>query len=238
MLLFGRPSPERVAAYRSGRVDATPTCMPASEPPAGFRRDSYQRVVGHGTASFARARDGLVRWAAHRGGGVEVFPIDVALEPGAVVALVTRQAGVWVLAACGVETVVDEPSRFGFTYAILPGHPERGYESFTVALDEGVVTFTIEAVSRPGTALIRLGGAGGPRTPTSCLGRVPRRHGAVGARWCVTGATMSGRRLRAHPRPSECRSRRRHGPSSSLGQAPRRRCAVRRGESGRRWGGR
>jgi uncharacterized protein (UPF0548 family) len=85
-----------------------------------------------------------------------VFPADAMPEPGATVTVLTRQAGLWVLAACRVETVIDEPGRFGFVYATLPGHPERGYESFVVRNEGGSVTFEIDAVSRPGLTLVRL----------------------------------------------------------------------------------
>ena len=53
--------------------------------------------------------------------------------------------------------VVDEPDRFGFTYATLPGHPECGWESFVVARVEAEVRFTIEAVSKPAATIVRLG---------------------------------------------------------------------------------
>ena len=72
------------------------------------------------------------------------------------VGLVTRQMGLWLLFACRVESVIDEPERHGFVYATLPGHPECGYESFVVAMNGDDVVFEIEAVSRPGIALVRL----------------------------------------------------------------------------------
>jgi uncharacterized protein (UPF0548 family) len=53
--------------------------------------------------------------------------------------------------------VVDEPTGFGFVYATLPDHPEQGYESFVVGEVDGEVVFEIDAVSRPGIPLVRLG---------------------------------------------------------------------------------
>ncbi len=89
--------------------------------------------------------------------GVEVFPADATLAAGATIAILTRQLGLWVLAACRIESVIDEPTRFGFVYATLPDHPECGYESFVASIDGDEVTFTIDAVSRPGIPLVRLG---------------------------------------------------------------------------------
>ena len=156
MISVRHPSAEHVEAYRQARLDSPPTALPADEPPPGFRRDIFTRPIGSSAGDFERARHGLERWAAHRGSGVEVFPDTAALAPGSTVAIVTRQLGLWVLAACRVASVIDEPSRFGFVYATLPDHPECGYESFIVTFVDGQVTFEIEAVSRPGILLVRL----------------------------------------------------------------------------------
>lgn len=44
----------------------------------------------------------------------------------------------------------DEPSRFGFAYGTLPGHPETGEEAFHVVREtDGSVTAEIVAFSRP-----------------------------------------------------------------------------------------
>ena len=60
----------------------------------------------------------------------------------------------WVLWPAKIPTrvvyVIDEPDRKGFAYGTLPGHPERGEESFVVErrTDESV-WLTIRAFSRP-----------------------------------------------------------------------------------------
>ena len=62
-------------------------------------------------------------------------------------------------AACRVVYVVDEPSRKGFAYGTLPGHPECGEESFIVSIDEGgSVRFDVTAFSRNARWFARLGG--------------------------------------------------------------------------------
>lgn len=85
-----------------------------------------------------------------------MFPDDVVVVEGETVAIVTRQLGLWVLASCRIETVVDEPTGFGFTYATLPDHPECGYESFVVLQEEGTVRFHIEPLQAR-YPLVRLG---------------------------------------------------------------------------------
>ena len=157
MLAVRRPHPDYVEAYRTARARDEPTCDPAASTPNGFARDVFIRGVGVGDSAFDRAREGVRQWVAHRAAGVEVSPPDAPIVAGETVALVTRQLGAWVLAACRLVEVVDEPDRFGFTYATLPGHPECGWESFVVARVEAEVRFTIEAVSKPAATIVRLG---------------------------------------------------------------------------------
>ncbi|MES1212412.1 MAG: DUF1990 domain-containing protein [Leifsonia sp.] len=60
----------------------------------------------------------------------------------------------WILWPVNIPTrvvyVIDEPDRKGFAYGTLPGHPERGEESFVVErrADESV-WLTIRSFSRP-----------------------------------------------------------------------------------------
>jgi uncharacterized protein (UPF0548 family) len=157
MISLRRPAPDAIDAYREASLEAVPTCTPARTPPHGFTQERFSRQVGTGEHAFDHARLGLLGWAAHGGAGVQVFPGDAPVVEGQTVALLTRQAGLWVLAACRISSVVDRPAEFGFTYSTLPGHPECGYESFTVRRQPGRVRFDIEAVSRPGVPLVRLG---------------------------------------------------------------------------------
>lgn len=148
-----------VLGYRRARLDVEATWSSVDLVPDDFHRDEAEVVIGHGVDTFARACDGLRIWKAHRGAGVDVLPADAVLEPGATVALRTRQLGLWVVAACRVESVVDEHDRFAFTYATLPDHPEQGVESFEILHDADTddVRFRIHAVSRGSTAILRLG---------------------------------------------------------------------------------
>lgn len=131
--------------------------MPAAATPTGFHREQFSRRVGVGDSDFRRARTGLQQWSAHIGAGVEVHPTTTSLTDGETVAIVTRQLGLWVLAACRVTSVTDEVDAFGFTYATLPDHPECGFESFTVQRTHDEVRFNIDATSKAGTLLVRIG---------------------------------------------------------------------------------
>ena len=54
--------------------------------------------------------------------------------------------------------VIDEPTRRGFAYGTLPGHPESGEEAFIVEQrDDESVWLTIRAFSRPAYPVLWLG---------------------------------------------------------------------------------
>jgi uncharacterized protein (UPF0548 family) len=74
--------------------------------------------------------------------------------------VVTLGTPVLALAApCRIVGVVDEPTRWGFSYGTLPGHPEQGEEAFVVSMSpDETVHFDIVAFSRPGDSLVRLSG--------------------------------------------------------------------------------
>jgi uncharacterized protein (UPF0548 family) len=84
--------------------------------------------------------------------GEPVYAPDgtILLAPGDTVMLGIRFGPVRVHAPARVVYVVDEPTRRGFAYGTLPGHPEDGEESFVVErADDGSVWIVIRAFSRP-----------------------------------------------------------------------------------------
>lgn len=129
------------------------------ELPGGYRHHRCTRPAGSGAAAFATAREAINGWAGHRRAGALVHPTNPDLGQGTTVALALRAAGVWVIAACRIVWVVDEPATYGFAYGTLPHHPETGEESFVVRLsDDERVVVEIAAFSRPASTLTRLAG--------------------------------------------------------------------------------
>ena len=124
-------------------------------------------VVLHPAGSGARealeaAGRGLLAWEMHRRAGIDVE----ARTPATVddVATLHPRTGIAGLlrmhARCRVVEVTEEPGRaFGFTYDTLPGHPERGSQSFLVRVDpaDGAVHGVIRTISRPASVLAVLG---------------------------------------------------------------------------------
>ena len=129
------------------------------ELPVGFRHDHYTTVLGIGENTFHRAVEGLQTWQAHRLPFVRVVPSGAEIRPGATVIVLLGPSRLAIAAPCRVVAVVNEPSRWGFAYGSLPGHPEQGEEAFVVSIaEDGPVAFQVTGFSKPADALLRLSG--------------------------------------------------------------------------------
>jgi len=167
-----RPGSADARAFVETNADAPASFVPAGGPgggpdgpaPPGFDLDRRCRRLGEGERCFAAACEAMRRWRQFDLGWVTLEPADAPLAVGTVVATRTRLCGLWWLNACRVVAVEDgaeeedgEIRRFGFTYATLEGHVERGEERFRIELDgEGAVWYELAAVSRPCHWLTRL----------------------------------------------------------------------------------
>ena len=142
------------------------------ELPVGFRHDHYTTVLGSGENTFQRAVEGLQTWQAHLLPFVRVVPSGAEIRSGATVIVLLGPSRLAIAAPCRILAVVNEPSRWGFAYGSLPGHPEQGEEAFVVSITEdGTVVFEVTAFSRPTDFLLRLSGP---------FGRALQQHGSLG----------------------------------------------------------
>ena len=133
-----------------------------SEPPAGYVVDHTRVRLGRGEEVFTRAKEVLGRWGQFDLGWVEAWSPETPIQTGEVVAVMSRQFGLWWLTACRIAYVVDEVepvARFGFAYGTLPDHAGTGEERFLVEWDRasGEVWYDILAFSRPQWLVARLG---------------------------------------------------------------------------------
>jgi len=126
--------------------------------PDGYRLDRYERLVGQGDQVWSEAKNKVMSWAAHTKAEVRVVPGGPPVL-GTVVMLSFDVGPAHVLAPCRIVLVVDEATRAGFAYGTLPGHPERGEESFMVERRSDDTTwFVITAFSQPADLTTRLAG--------------------------------------------------------------------------------
>lgn len=124
-------------------------------------------VLGSGEAAYAQAAERLATWATHQLPGMRTESDGRSDQLGATVLIGLGAGRTRVWFGCRVVEVVDEHDgarrRIGYSYATLPGHPERGVERFTVELaPDGTVTGHVQAWSRPAWTVLTI------------LGPVPR----------------------------------------------------------------
>jgi len=127
--------------------------------PDGYRHLSIVAEIGTGQAAFDLSASALLHWDMHRKAGLRIYASGPSAEPGVDVAQVVGWGPLTQVSPCRVVYTVDEPSRRGFAYGTLPGHPESGEESFAVELGpDGTVRLRIRSFSRPASLLMRAAG--------------------------------------------------------------------------------
>lgn len=127
--------------------------------PTGYRLTTRSRVIGTGRDRFESAAAAVLRWRVHYGSGFH--PVDVPER------VAVDATSVWEVpfgpvrprVACRVFAVVDESRRSGFGHGALVGHPQSGWESYTVSIDDtDVVRLHIRVVWRPAAWWMRASG--------------------------------------------------------------------------------
>jgi uncharacterized protein (UPF0548 family) len=123
--------------------------------PAGYNVDGNSIRLGSGHEVFERAKHALRSWAMFDLGWVSIFPRQVDIQPGAVVAVVVSHFGFWSVNLSRIVFV--DPS--SFAYGTLDVHAESGEEKFTVRWDESddSVWYEILTLSKPNHPLARIG---------------------------------------------------------------------------------
>jgi uncharacterized protein (UPF0548 family) len=165
MFLARRPSRQTIDRFaeESQRLPLSyPQVGIANAAPADYDLDETIVTIGHGEASFERAKAALAAWKHFDINWVEISPRAASIEPGSVVAVLMRHLGFWSLNGCRVVYGLGDRSHgpaFGFAYGTLTNHAEQGEEIFDVSLRPATqdVMYRIRAASRPRAVLARLG---------------------------------------------------------------------------------
>jgi uncharacterized protein (UPF0548 family) len=163
-LHIGRLTPARLDRELGRAARAEPTyahvgsTLPGGSAASTAAARTHQRDLGVGEDVFRGAVAALRTWAPQRGIGACIHPPDAPVAVGVTVLVVLRRGPVTAIAPNRVVRVIDEEHRFGFAYGSLPGHPERGEESFQVERTaSGLVRATIRVDAGPGSSIARLG---------------------------------------------------------------------------------
>lgn len=117
-----------------------------------FRRAEASAVVGRGSVSWARVSHDVLSWRVKTRSGFRVDssgPVRVGDRP----IIRARVLGATVTEPVEVIAVVNEPTRVGFAYRTLPGHPVLGEEAFIVHRentgDWSEIRFTVRSLTAP-----------------------------------------------------------------------------------------
>lgn len=155
MLLAWKVTPRRLDELRCACETSEPTYSEVggtlqAGPPPGYDVIEDVAVVGTGAPRWQLAANELRGWGLHRAAGMLVSSTTAQASVGATVLNAAPFGRVSVVVPCRVVGLVDEPTRSGFAYGSLPGHPLVGEERFTVELgDDDVVRLRIWSFSRP-----------------------------------------------------------------------------------------
>ena len=159
---LGRPTPDDVARlaerlaprplnHDAGLLDRIDDEPRLPRHPGGWFVDHHRVIIGTGDGDFARATDAFRRMVQFDREWIVLPDEPAPIEEGAVIAYAGRVLGTWWGYGCRILRVVDEPTRFGFVYGTIVGHPVRGEERFLLEHrpDDSVV-YSLVAMSRPG----------------------------------------------------------------------------------------
>jgi uncharacterized protein (UPF0548 family) len=168
----------QAARLRAAPLTYTPVGRATGGAQAGFTR--FERSVELARRDFDAAARDLFAWRLQEGAGLRVWASDVPLRRDTVVLMKLGLGWASLRIPCRVVSVTDEPELRGFAYGTLPGHPEAGEERFLLRHhDDGSISLTISAFSRPASVLSRLGGPVSRRAQRSMTDRYLRALDSV-----------------------------------------------------------
>ncbi len=116
--------------------------------PPGYRHLRHRARIGD-AAVVRDAAEAVLSFAPQRAAGVLIEAAGPRAAEGLVVTSRLGAGPLRIPAPCRVVWTEDTPTRAGFGYGTLPGHPVRGEEAFLVEVTEDAVWFTMRAFSRP-----------------------------------------------------------------------------------------
>lgn len=170
MYLLRPPSDDLLHRFLAG-AEALPLTYPevgasrgTTTPPAGYHRNQFRALLGHGEDTFRRATTALGRWAMYDMSWVRLVPNQPPVETGSHVVMLVSHFGFHSVFACRVVYTYDEDDaagrRVGFGIGTLAGHLEQGEERFSVEWDRATdrVEYELFSFTRAGRFLVRLGG--------------------------------------------------------------------------------
>lgn len=161
------PRADDIARLRASLKDAPyhyddPGATRLFTPPRGYDADHNRRLLGHGAATFEKAKAAIRSWRMFHMPWVTLHDTSAPIIAGEVVCVVFNVMKLWAMNFNRIVYVVEdqgELERFGFAYGTLTHHAESGEERFLVEWNhaDDTVHYDLAAYSRPNHILTKLG---------------------------------------------------------------------------------
>jgi uncharacterized protein (UPF0548 family) len=144
----------RVLFSAAGATNA-PSTVAGAVGPAVDQGTIHEAAV----AVFRRAGVGVLLWKVHSGAGFRPIDVPERVALGAVSRWEIPFGPLHPTVRCRVFDVITADDRIGFGHGALVGHPQHGWESYVVTLDDqDTVTLTVRVVWRPAAWWLKVAG--------------------------------------------------------------------------------
>ena len=135
--------------------DAVGLTCPADEAwlehPKGYRRYCAESSIGHGRQCWDEAVTAVLDWQIKIRSGftVESFTSEIRVRENVDYRLTVRFGPIAIYEPVRVVAVINQPTRCGFSYGTLYGHPISGEEAFVLhRASDGEVWLTLRSLTR------------------------------------------------------------------------------------------
>lgn len=127
---------------------------PTSDDDVNKCSSTAMAILPHG---FEAGREALKSWVGHDAAGIRRWPERPEIVEGTTLAVSTPVGPVAIAATLRITEVIDEPDRFGFTYAALNDHPETGHQTMVIErLPDGTARAAVTTTCGPWLVLAQL----------------------------------------------------------------------------------
>ncbi len=168
MLFLHKPSDKEISEFiaRQSRLPFSYNEIGATKvhnAPKGYPINHFRKELGKGQEIYKNATDALCSWQMYALDWTRVFPSNVPIKKGEVVAVLANHLGIRSLNPCRIVYVIDEENeqfqRFGFAIGTLPAHSEKGEEQFLIKRNKetDTVFYELYAFAKPENWLAKIG---------------------------------------------------------------------------------
>ncbi len=131
--------------------------------PKSYPINYFRKELDKSRETYKIAMGALCSWQMYALDWTQVFPSNVPIKKGEIVAVLANHLGIWSLNPCRIVYVIDEENeqfqRFGFAIGTLPAHSEKGEEQFLIERNKetDAIFYKLHAFAKPENWLAKIG---------------------------------------------------------------------------------